>query len=313
MPEDNGTNGAAAEATPVATAPAPEPFSAHEAVENVFSNLNRSPRPESFQRTATSEPENTPSVENAPHTGQSAPPSVEPSAPAINWEKRYNDLQSDYDRRAKNEASKVEEKLRGEFQGQMQQFAQAVLQRNQQQSSTQPADDGYDRPMTRAEAMQYAAQAAEQIVQQRLASDPRLQVAGHIGDWARYREERQDSTKYDPFVTKLLSKFPVPQGGNLHQHLNSAYEFFAELEAEAQALQANRQGEAAKGNNTPPPQQVHPNGQNQQAAALMERAARYRMEQGVAPSAATRPAIDAFGNEEEAIDAMVSAWMRGRR
>lgn len=305
--EQNNGNGAAAEATPVI---APEPFSAHEAVSNVLGSLNRSPRPESSSRASTVASDTATPIEE-PHTGQAtAPPPSEPSAPAINLDKQINDLKSE-NGRLKKEVAGIEDRLRGEFIAQMQQLSQAMLLRNQQQPPQVSPDDGYDRPLTRAEAMQLAQQAADQIVQQRLAADPRLQTAGHIGDWARYREEKQDSSKYDPFITKLLSKFPVPPGGNLHSHLSSAYEFFAELEAEAQALQANRQGEAARANNTPPPQ-PHPKPQDQ-AAALMERAQRYRMEQGVSPTAATRPAIDAFGNEEEAIDAMVSAWMRGRR
>ena len=311
MPEDNGQAGVA---QPVTEQPqqqqaaAPEPFSAHQAVEDLFASLNRSPRPETAQQSIPSKDD---TAKNDVLGQQATTPSV-PAVPsaekAVNWEKRYNDLQSDIDRRN----NKVEEKLRAEFQGQVQQLAQAlILSRQQQQPSTQQADEGYDQPLTRKEAQAIMAQETARI-RQELSADPRLQVAGHIADYARFQDEKQDYRKYEPFFKKFVEKFPLAPGESLHNKLSSFYDFMADLEAEAQA-QANRAGGAVNNNQTPPPQQaVHPN-QADQAAALQERAQRYRMEQGVNTTAATRPAIDTFGNEEEAINAIVNSVMRGNR
>lgn len=290
------------------SAPEPQPFSGQAAVEEVFSRINRSPLP----------PRQSPRTAQETQSGQeAATPTAEPPAPPedkTDWKKRYSDLQSDYDRRAATQAAKVEEKLRQEFGTQMQQLTQAILLKQQQQaqqSSTPQADD-YDRPLTRAEAKQLAQQEAYAIAQQIIASDPRLQVAGHISDYARFKDEKPESAKYDPFVKILLKYFPAAQGADLYNHLSQATGFFEELEREALAVKANGRGEGVRGAAPPVPQGVHPN-VNQAAAELAERAARYRQEQGITPPNPTRPAIDTDGDLESGIDQIVGSILRPRR
>jgi hypothetical protein len=309
MPDDTQNNQPAA-------APATEqPFSATQAVSDVFSNLNRSPLPD--RPTAIPREPNiqeTPPTSSSEEQGQVATPPYEPQpAPSLtpedktDWKKRYGDLQSDMDRRM----NKAQEQMRTEFTSQMQALTAALMQRQ----APPPPDEntGYgEHPALSPQQAAMVRAEAERLLEARLASDPRLQVAGQIGDWARYREEKKDSTKYDPFVRTLLKHFPAKAGEDVYEKLQSAYNFFADLEAEARA-QANPQGEGVRRENTPPPQPVHPQNNGATAAELAARAARYRMETGIAATSATRPAIDTYGNEDEAISAIVDSALRGRR
>lgn len=293
------------------TAPAADQFNAHEAMEQFFGGINRSPIESHTNEEAPLETPVTPQQQGETNATtepvQPASPSAEvaPAHPPAREaelqkqlkteQKRYNDLQSDIDRRINAATKGLQDRLDALLvrlsAGQTPQSEEYLAAQQQQQQE--------------AQLQAYV----ESIVQQKIAADPRVQAGSVIGDWARFRAERPDSAKYNVLITKFLEKFPAPPG-KLYDQLNAAYEFWDDL---ATGM-ANGQGEAAR-NPQPQPTTAQPapgygKVTPDQAAVLAAKANAYKQEQGLSATNTAKPVVNPYGPLNKAVDQMVDAYVK---
>lgn len=317
MPEQTQPNGSGGES---------QPFSMQQAIQDAFAAINRNPLPdpppgESVEE-ATVLQESTIAPSGEPATRKPpAPVSSNEDYEAVakdrdTWKKNYDNLQSDIDRRV----NKAVEKMQEQFNGQIQALTAAltrVVPQQQPPNSDYGQEGGYDQQpiSTRQQLQQLIQQEALKLYQQQMAQDPRIQMSGALGDWARYRMEFQDSEKFHPLVETVLEEFPELGQRDLYNNLSRLYKVGQKLIEKATRIQqANAQGEAARTQTQPSAGQVQPQGNPranaEQLAALQNRAGQYRMERGVSPSAQVKPSIDTNGDLNSAVDALVGNIMR---
>lgn len=153
--------------------------------------------PSSISETTTESSENL----QSPVTSESAPRSV-------NWEKRYNDLQSDMDRRINNATGRLSQT----YDAKINQLVDIV---SRQQYTTPPPDKvetpemfaGLDETQ-RAEMDRYMADRIERVAKERLGYDPVLQETNNISAaYNRYRGRHPGSEQLDFIIAPLLNEF----------------------------------------------------------------------------------------------------------
>jgi hypothetical protein len=299
---------AAQEAIAQATAPEPE-FNPHEAVDAFFSSIQRTPsmnKITSLEREHPVSPiESNANVVNT--TAQETSLDEQTPAPSASPEelqkklktadKRYNDLQSDIDRRINAATKALNEKL---------EFVTAALTRLNQPQPPQ-TEEYLEAQQREAQAMQLQ-HLIDQRVSAQINADPRVQAGSVIGDWAKFRSDRPDSYKYDPLIQRSLDKFP-PQSGKLYEHLINIYDFWDGLASEM----ANGQGEAAR-NLQPQPTSAPGAGYgkvtSEQAAQLAAKARAYQQETGLSATNTAKPVIDTRAPLNTAVDQMADAWTK---
>lgn len=286
-------------------------FDGEEYVENLWnefnSRLNPQPQPQE------SSPSNTVPEEGAAgEQGAAEPPAAPAQEPPVQdadyWRaqaetssKRYNDLQSDYDRRVNVMAKQLEDKFEAKFQTLVNVMTQGK-QPPQQQSFAEASQDPN-------QFEQYLNQVVESKIAARLSSDPRMAAAQAISDGSRFVQDYGDTKNYSVLMEPAFKWFPPQQGEDYYKYLERVRGYAKEIFDNA-AAQAKQAEEAAKANNgrTTTPQPAQGNRvTGEQQAAFRARANQYSNEQGVSAVASTKPKIDPYDPRklEQNIRAMV--------
>lgn len=222
-------------------------------------------------------------------------------------EKRYNDLQSDIDRRINVATRPLMDKLDGFI------SAMTAMQQQQPRSYQQPTEEmpyatGQGESVLTPAQLQYI----DSLVQQRMSADPRIQAGSVISDNARFQQtimsQGKDPNKYNYLMGKYFETFGVPQG-NLHDHLVKLYNYWDNLAA-GLATPPTEPLESQ----TPPPTalQFGNNGKvnADTAATLAAKAQSYQQERGQSASNPNKPVINYYGRLDTAIEQIADAYAR---
>lgn len=269
----------------------PDDFNAHELVDAIMN-------PSIDQSTGQDQ--------TPPEAGAAPPPQAAPAPPPeiqdyerklATAEKRYNDLQSDIDRRINTAVRPLFEKI-----------DTLTSELTQRQAFPEGEEQQFDPQKLARLVADEASRAADKKIREALESDERLKAAQLISDTARFRSAHPESQQATPLIEKFMQKLPwVPRS---EEGLNAVYGLITDLVTEAQQAQARATEEAGKNNRQPQPTQP-PYGQVTpvQAQQMAANAQRYAPEQGLSASTTVKPSINRDGDMRTELEKMVRATM----
>jgi len=149
-----------------------------------------------------------PTTETTTETTESVPPVVAPDAASkiVNWEKRYNDLQSDIDRRVNNAAKNLSVTYDAKINQLIDTLArqQATVAPVQQEEAPFADLD----PAQKEQLDKYLAVNMEKMAREKLGYDPEKQELTNVrAAFEGYRSRYSDSQNYDFLIAPLLNEF----------------------------------------------------------------------------------------------------------
>jgi len=279
---------------------ADEDFNPHEMVERLMSPTANDETP----------PEGGSEVPQPP-SSESAPPS-QPSVEELQQklataDKRYNDLQSDIDRRVNVAVRQATDSLSGK----LDELTATLSRRNPQENaengdfSAGEVDPARLAAMMREEAQKAARAAAAEL----LEKDERLSDAKTMTDLARFRAAHPDSMQMTPMIQDVFETLPwVPKTSEGFEATYTLLKKWVDMALSAARTAEEAAKTPAQGNTQPPQQQ--PYGQRvtpEQAAQLAANAERYQTAQGVSASSTVKPSINPQGDLRTELEKMVRA------